>query len=107
MYQMGFGATRVDSALQRCNGDVPEATELLLGDDPNALEADDADDAASSRCDQTMCIVCFERPKTHLAVPCGHQSACAECAGKMTARAVEKCPYCGVNMSMWVEVRIV
>ena len=32
LYQMGFGATRVDSALQRCNGDVPEATELLLSE---------------------------------------------------------------------------
>ena len=31
----------------------------------------------------TTCIVCFARPKTHLAAPCGHQSVCSTCGERM------------------------
>ncbi|EOD10428.1 hypothetical protein EMIHUDRAFT_452666 [Emiliania huxleyi CCMP1516] len=37
----------------------------------------------------TTCIVCFTNPKTHIAAPCGHLSACGACSAKM-----EQCPYC-------------
>ena len=30
---------------------------------------------------QTTCIVCMVGPKSHLAVPCGHQLACERCTG--------------------------
>ena len=45
----------------------------------------------------TTCIVCFERPKTHLAVPCGHQCVCEQCGAKLA-----KCPYCRADVVQWV-----
>ena len=50
----------------------------------------------------TTCIVCFENPKTHLAVPCGHQCACAQCSTKM-----KQCPYCRAPATLWVQARLV
>ena len=41
----------------------------------------------------TTCIVCFEHPKTHLAVPCGHQCVCDQCGAKLA-----KCPYCRADV---------
>ena len=51
---------------------------------------------------EATCIVCFARPKTHLAVPCGHQCACDACAGQMQA-----CPYCRAPVQLWVQQRMV
>ena len=51
---------------------------------------------------ETTCIVCFTNPKTHLAVPCGHQCACESCAAQM-----QKCPYCREPTMMWLLQRMV
>ena len=51
---------------------------------------------------ETTCIICFANPKSHLAVPCGHQSVCGTCAAKLT-----KCPYCTQKVREWVHARIV
>ena len=50
----------------------------------------------------TTCIVCFARPKTHLAAPCGHQCACGTCAERM-----QLCPYCRAPVQLWVQQRMV
>ena len=50
----------------------------------------------------TTCIVCFARPKTHLAAPCGHQSVCGTCAERM-----QLCPYCRAPVQLWVQQRMV
>ena len=46
---------------------------------------------------QTSCIVCFDRPKTHLAAPCGHQCVCGPCSATM-----KQCPYCREHVVQWV-----
>ena len=51
---------------------------------------------------ETTCIVCMAHPKSHLAVPCGHQCACGACAGQMQA-----CPYCRAPVQQWVQQRMV
>ena len=51
---------------------------------------------------ETTCIVCFVRPKTHLAVPCCHLCACGACAAQM-----QLCPYCRVPVQMWAQPRMV
>ena len=51
---------------------------------------------------ETTCIVCFTNPKTHLAVPCGHQCACEQCSARMA-----NCPYCRAPASMWIRHRLV
>ncbi|EOD04950.1 hypothetical protein EMIHUDRAFT_220382 [Emiliania huxleyi CCMP1516] len=38
---------------------------------------------------ETSCIICFERPKSHLAVPCSHLCVCGPCSELM-----QECPYC-------------
>eukprot|EP00964_Phaeocystis_antarctica_P059190 scaffold35139_cov60-Phaeocystis_antarctica.AAC.1 len=40
-------------------------------------------------------------PKSHLAVPCGHQSVCGICAERMQC-----CPYCRAPVQQWVHVRV-
>ena len=51
---------------------------------------------------ETTCIVCMIHPKSHLAVPCGHQSACGTCAERMQC-----CPYCRAPVQQWVYARVV
>ena len=51
---------------------------------------------------QTTCIVCMAGSKSHLAVPCGHQSVCANCSALM-----QKCPYCREPVQQWILQRLV
>eukprot|EP00964_Phaeocystis_antarctica_P049374 scaffold28640_cov75-Phaeocystis_antarctica.AAC.6 len=50
---------------------------------------------------QTTCIVCFSNPKSHVAVPCGHQCACSNCSALM-----KECPVCRTPVATWVHVRV-
>ena len=50
---------------------------------------------------QTTCIVCFVNPKSHAAVPCGHQCVCGDCAAKMN-----ECPVCRASAREWMHVRV-
>ena len=50
---------------------------------------------------QTTCIVCFTNPKSHAAVPCGHQCACGACSAQM-----KECPVCRSPALMWMHVRV-
>lgn len=54
----------------------------------------------SSAGGDSTCVVCFMRPKTHLAFPCGHLCACARCSSKMLS-----CPLCRAEDVVWVVVR--
>ena len=49
---------------------------------------------------ETSCIICFERPKSHLAVPCSHLCVCGPCSGLMP-----ECPYCREPVMMWLAPR--
>ena len=55
----------------------------------------------SSMGGETTCIVCFTGDKTHVAVPCGHQTVCGPCSKKIRA-----CPICRAKAQLWVHVRI-
>ena len=50
---------------------------------------------------QTTCIICFVNPKSHAAVPCGHQCACGDCAAQM-----RECPVCRSPALQWMQVRM-
>ena len=50
---------------------------------------------------QSTCIVCFTNPKSHLAVPCGHQCACGDCSARM-----QDCPVCRSPVREWIHVRV-
>jgi hypothetical protein len=44
--------------------------------------------------EETMCVVCFDAPKDHIIVPCGHQCVCARCAEQLTKTRTPTCPVC-------------
>ena len=47
-----------------------------------------------SDAEQTMCVVCFDAPKDHAIVPCGHICVCARCAEQLTKTRTPTCPVC-------------
>ena len=47
------------------------------------------------------CIICFSSPKSHAAVPCGHQCVCGDCSTRM-----KECPVCRNSVLMWMQVRV-
>jgi hypothetical protein len=51
---------------------------------------------------ETTCIVCMAHPKSHIAVPCGHQCVCSICAERM-----QDCPYCRAPVQQWMHARLV
>jgi hypothetical protein len=44
--------------------------------------------------EETMCVVCFDAPKDHIIVPCGHMCVCARCAEQLTKTRTPMCPVC-------------
>jgi len=50
---------------------------------------------------ESTCIICFAQPKSHAAVPCGHWSACGDCAARIMERD-RRCPYCREAVIMWM-----
>ena len=44
--------------------------------------------------EENMCVVCFDAPKDHIIVPCGHQCVCASCAEQLTNTRTPTCPVC-------------
>ena len=56
--------------------------------------------AESSIGGETTCLVCMEKPKTHMAVPCGHLCVCSTCAQQLPL-----CPYCNTDTTQWIKPR--
>jgi protein neuralized len=42
--------------------------------------------------EETQCVVCFDAPKDHAIVPCGHVCVCARCAEQLTKTRTPTCP---------------
>ena len=51
---------------------------------------------------QTTCIICMVNPKSHAAVPCGHQTTCAVCSAQCA-----ECPICRAPITLWLQVLVV
>ena len=47
-----------------------------------------------SDAEETECVVCFDAPKDHIIVPCGHQCVCEACAELLTNTRTPMCPVC-------------
>ena len=54
--------------------------------------------------EETMCVVCFDAPKDHLIVPCGHMCVCAGCAEQLTNTRTPTCPVCRAAIRETVKV---
>jgi hypothetical protein len=44
--------------------------------------------------EETQCVVCFDAPKDHIIVPCGHQCVCEACAEQLTKTRTPTCLVC-------------
>ena len=44
--------------------------------------------------EETLCVVCFDAPKDHAFVPCGHVCVCGACAEQLTKTRTPTCPVC-------------
>lgn len=54
---------------------------------------------------QSVCVVCIEKEKTHTFLPCGHRCACADCAREVLSRT-RKCPLCRSPSTNAVQVYV-
>lgn len=60
--------------------------------------------------DSFLCLICLDRQKTHLVMPCRHLTFCKECAADYKTRAMGKnanlCPTCRQPIQSMVEIFI-
>ena len=49
--------------------------------------------------DDNICVICMDKPRTHLASPCGHFSYCETCIGKISS-----CSVCRITIMYKVKV---
>jgi hypothetical protein len=70
----------------------PSMQELLAVLDPAAAVL--ARDEQEARNDASLCVVCIERPRSHVLTPCGHFCVCEQDAALLAA-----CPICRVAIA--------
>jgi hypothetical protein len=44
--------------------------------------------------DEDQCVMCFDAPKDHIIIPCGHVCVCEACAKQLTQMENPSCPIC-------------
>lgn len=54
----------------------------------------------------TQCIICLEKPKTTVLMPCKHQCCCANCS-KEVFNTSKMCPFCRTQITEIINVFIV
>lgn len=57
-------------------------------------------DSELCEADSGLCVICWEGPKTHVVVPCGHQCVCDSCSSAIGQR----CPMCRGDVERVVKV---
>jgi hypothetical protein len=57
--------------------------------------------------EETMCLVCFDAPKDHIIIPCGHQCVCEACAEKLKKARNPLCPFCRAPINATHKVLVV
>ena len=108
LQQVPEGSSQVDAALLVASA-APAALDMPPSPPPTAVTSLADAQFSTGRPEppestiggQSTCIICFTNPKTHLAAPCGHQCACADCSAQM-----HECPVCRTPVQMWMQVRV-
>ena len=61
---------------------------------------------AARQVEAALCVVCLDNAKTHVFVPCGHYSCCAECCALIAngPEAMRLCPLCKGTITMGMKV---
>ena len=98
-------ATEVESAMRAAAEEAAskEAADLAEAMARSLLDAGPADAAEEEEDPENkLCVVCFEQPKSHACVPCGHQCLCAGCAANPRVNKI--CPLCRTPVQMVMKV---
>ena len=66
-------------------------------------EASNQQLATSTDEELSCCVVCMDKPITHIMIPCGHHCVCEGCSGKLMANR-QLCPICQGACAMSVRV---
>ena len=91
---------------------TPDALRALLSECLQPLAGDrprfggDAGIAARLReiaADESECVVCMDKKRTHIFLPCGHRCVCAGCSFLVMRAAQPLCPYCRAPASSSVQ----
>ena len=78
----------VDAMMVEARGNLDTAEAEVM--DRNELMAGD------SEMEARLCVICWDAPKTHIMLPCGHKCVCQSCAADFscTSKGCQSCPLC-------------
>lgn len=71
-----------------------------LKEHPSALAGSEHPDAQPSN----VCIVCLDKPRSILNLPCKHVCLCKDCANKLTSMKNSRCVACGTRVTERMDV---
>lgn len=54
--------------------------------------------------DKSLCCICFERPREHACVPCGHLCLCGEDMENLLASMGPQCPICRADVDTSIRI---
>lgn len=46
------------------------------------------------------CVVCLEKERTHILIPCGHFILCKSCVDIFEQKKISNCPFCQTNIQL-------
>jgi hypothetical protein len=60
--------------------------------------------AAPAPDEEDQCVMCFDAPKDHIIIPCGHVCVCEACANQLTQMRKPTCPICRTAIQLNTKV---
>jgi hypothetical protein len=54
--------------------------------------------------EEDQCVLCFDAPKDHIIIPCGHMCVCEACAKQLTQMKNPSCPICRTAIQQTTKV---
>jgi len=81
------------NTLHRCRENFDKIEKSYSDDHSSTLTSEASPPSQNS----LLCVLCGDRNRTHLAVPCMHFSYCEECVAKMEMNDKKCCPVCNAK----------
>jgi len=66
-------------------------------DDVSKAPGSEGSEATEKLADEKLCVICLDRPKTHVFTACFHKCVCEHCAADIKHKLVKTCPMCRMN----------
>jgi hypothetical protein len=107
--------SQIESAMVKCSDSCDAALALLEELLPAVPEAEAADQPVADAApvpetvppiveeEDVSCVICYENPRTHAFIPCGHLSICGVCF-KNADGLHGKCPICNTQFTNIVHI---